>query len=333
MDTLVLSQSDVRSLLSMENCIEWVAQALRDLSSGQATNPLRSSMAVGRGQAWLGLMPGKLEDPDALGLKVLSVFPKNHKTPYDSHQGLILLFDSTCGLPRAVIDASAVTAVRTASASAVATRVLARSDAADLAILGAGTQARSHLEAMSLVRPIERVRIFSPTPAHREVFAQEADSHYAFLVEAVDTAAQAVIGADLLCTTTSSATPVVHAEWLVPGAHINAVGACTPRTRELDVDVMRRAALFCDSRESLFHEAGDFLAAQQAGAIGQDSLRGEIGEVLLGRASGRRDANEITVFESLGVAVEDLATAHYLAGAARATGTGTWVELGGRRET
>jgi ornithine cyclodeaminase len=230
-----------------------------------------------------------------------------------------LLFDGETGQFRALLDASAVTAVRTAAVSAVATRALAREDANELAILGAGVQARAHLEALPHVRAFERVRIYSRTPEHAQALAAEAETP--FRVEAVESVEAAVGDADVVVTATSSREPVLEVGWLAPGAHVNAVGSSISTTRELDTETMASAALFCDARESLVNESGDYLMA----GIGPERIRAELGEVLIGAAEGRRAADELTVFKSLGLAVEDLAAAEHVYEAAQAQGVGTAV--------
>jgi ornithine cyclodeaminase len=330
--TLILGQAEVRRLLPMGECIDLMAQALSELSRGRAVNPLRYAMKLPGDTRLLGLMPGYLETPEALGLKVVAVVPDNHGTAYDSHQGLVVLFDRRHGFPLAIMDASEVTAIRTAAASGVATRVLAREDAVDLAILGSGTQARTHLSAMLAVRPLRRVRVFSPSAENRETFARRESERHGVEVVAVDSARAAVDGADIVCTTTSSSKPVLHGAWLAPGAHVNAVGASVPWAGELDTDAVVRSSLFVDCRESTRNESGAYRTALEQGAIGDDHIRGEIGEILLDKVPGRRTPEEITLFKSLGVAVEDLAAAEYLLRRAREEGAGTEVALGGLRD-
>jgi ornithine cyclodeaminase len=331
MATLVLTQPEIRALLPMPVCMELVAGALASLARGEAQNPLRHGMRLAGGKGLLGMMPGSVAQPAALGLKVVGVFPGNHATELDAHQGVVVLLDPDTGVPRAVLDASEITALRTAAASGVATRALANTGAGDLALLGSGVQARTHLEAMLVARTLTRVRVFSPTRAHREAFAASASERHGIPVVAVDSAQAAVEGADLVCTVTSSRTPVLMGEWLSRGCHVNAAGACTRDARELDTEAVRRARLFVDRRESALAEAGDLLIPIAEGAFDQGHVQGELGEVLLGRCAGRRSAEEVTLFESLGIAVEDLAVAHYLDRVGRERGAGTLVELGGKR--
>jgi ornithine cyclodeaminase len=230
------------------------------------------------------------------------------------------------------MDASEVTAIRTAAASGVATRLLAREDADTLAVIGSGVQARTHLEAMCVARPIRTVRLFSPNQENRERLVDWFRPRTEATVEAVSSAREAVSGASIVCTTTAATEPVVEGAWLSPGAHINAVGACIPKARELDSAAIVRSRMFVDSRESAINESGDFLLAVKEGAVGNDAIVGEIGEVLAGQLDGRRSEDEITLYNSLGIAVEDLATAHHVAARALERGVGARVALGGLRD-
>jgi ornithine cyclodeaminase len=238
-----------------------------------------------------------------------------------------VLFDGETGQVRAVMNASAITAIRTAAVSGVATRLLAREDASRLAIIGAGVQARKHLEAMAAVLDLESARVYSVRPPHAQTLAAEAAARYAFPVEAVASAEEALRGADVVVTATTSVEPVLRREWLAAGAHVNAVGACFPTARELDTATVAAAAFFVDRRESALNEAGDLLIPIQEGAIGPEHIRGELGEVLVGKIAGRTAPDELTVFESQGIAVEDLASAQFLLRRAAQTGAGVRVEF------
>jgi ornithine cyclodeaminase len=326
---LIVNEPGVYELLTMSACIPLMHDALSSLSKGDVVMPLRSLVRMPDGSGLLGLMPGYLGNPQSFGLKVVSVMPGNHGTPYDSHQGVVMLFGIAHGEPLAILDATAITAIRTAAASAAATRALARADAGDLALIGSGTQARTHLEAMQCVRPLRRVRVWSRNRANAERFAREEGAHRGVTIEVCASAAGAVKGADLVCTTTSARTPVLEGAWLAPGAHINAAGACFKETRELGTEAVRRARLFTDCRESCVNEAGDFLLPRAEGAIGDAHLLGEVGDVFLGRLEGRRTPEDITIYESLGIAIEDLASAHWIHRRALETGKGTWLEWGG----
>jgi ornithine cyclodeaminase len=329
MKVLFLNERDVYALLEMPACISLMHDALATLARGDAVQPLRSMVRLPDGSGLLGLMPGYLGEPSAFGLKVVSVMPGNHGTAYDSHQGVVMLFGVEHGEPLVIADATAITAVRTAAVSGAATRALARADAGDLALLGSGTQARTHLAAMAAVRPLRRVRVWSRSRANTERFAREEGKRHDVRLEACADAEAAVRGADLVCTTTSAREPVLAGRWLAPGAHVNAVGACFPASRELDGEAVARARLYTDRRESCIAEAGDFLLARAEGAIGDGHLLGELGDVFIGKLPGRTTDADVTLFKSLGLAVEDLASAHFLLRRAREKGAGTWLEWGG----
>jgi ornithine cyclodeaminase len=328
----LLTYSEVIRLLPMTECIEVMAQVLKTLAQGGSVLPLRTPIWFPDKRGLLGLMPAYLSEPECAGLKAVTVMPGNHGTEFDSHQGAILLFEVKHGCPLAVIDASSVTAIRTAAVSAVASRVLARENAGDLALLGSGVQAESHLEAMGAVRKLRRVRVWSRSTANARTFAERSQDRCGIEIEVMDSAQEAVQNADLICTTTAAKDPVLLGEWLSPGAHINAVGACIPGARELDTRAVARSRFFVDCRESAHNEAGDFLIPKKEGAIGDEHISGEIGEVLAGRVKGRGSAEEITLFKSLGIAVEDLAAAHYLHRKAEAANAGIALEWGGRRD-
>jgi len=330
--TRILDAAEVRRLLPMAECVEVVEEALKTLARGDAVLPLRPIVKLPDGSGVLALMPAALGGPACFGLKAISVMPGNHGSEYDAHQGAVLLFEVAHGCLLAVLDASTVTAIRTAAASGVATRCLAREDAGDLAIVGAGVQAASHLDAMRAVRTLRRVRVAARSADSARRFAEHHAARTGLAIEAVADVRAAVEGADLVCTTTSAREPVVHGAWLSPGVHVNAVGACFPTMRELDTEAVRRARLVVDRRESAMKEAGDVLIPIAEGAIGPDHIAGELGEVLIGRVPGRRTADEITLFESLGIAVEDLAAAHHVWRRAEAENAGIAVTLGGRRE-
>lgn len=329
MRVLVLSHRDVLAALPAAACAEAMAEVLTARARGEAYVPLRSVMTPPDAAGFMGLMPGWRGPHDggaaAFGLKAVCIMPGNPARGLDAHQGIVTLFDGQTGQPTAILDASAITERRTAAVTAVATEVLARRDARVLAILGAGTPARAHLEALAPVRAWEHVRIYSPTRAHAQRLADMAG--IADVTVAVS-AQEAVAGADVVVTATSSREPVLFRDWLAEGAHVNAVGASSPSSRELDTATVAASALFCDSRESLRNEAGEFQLAITEGLIsGQEHVRAELGEVLAGRTAGRGDDAELTVFRSLGLAVEDLAAAQSAVTAAAEQGLGTEIEL------
>jgi len=261
----------------------------------------------------------------SFAVKAIGIFPGNVARGLDSHQGAVCLFDGTTGELRAVMNAAAITAVRTAAVSAVATRVLARAEAGDLAVLGSGTQARTHIRALSCVRPLRRVRVASRRLDNARRLAAEMAPFCAFPIEAVATAALALRDADLVVTATDSAEPVVRREWIAPGAHLNAIGASLPDRREIDSETVAASALFVDRRESTLNEGGDYLMAVEEAGIGPDHIRAELGELLIGSRPGRSDESELTVFKSLGLAVEDLAAAALCVERARERGVGAEV--------
>jgi len=330
MKALIADQRLVTELLPMDEAIEVMRSALTMLARGDAILPLRTMMALPGGDRVMGLMPSYLGGLDAVGVKVIAVFPANFGTEYDTHQGVVLFFDTEQGLLRAIVDATSITAIRTAAVSGLATDLLAPLDAGDLAIIGAGTQAHTHLQAMMAVRPVRRVRVYSVPAESAAAFAARESRLTGLSVEVAATAEEAVAGADLICTVTSATEPVLRGAWVSPGAHINAVGAYTPATRELDSALVAGARLYADRREALLSEAGEFLIPKGEGLIGDEHIVGEIGEVLLGKAPARTSPQEITLFKSLGLAVEDLAAAHHVYTKAKERELGTWLEIGGR---
>jgi ornithine cyclodeaminase len=311
----------------MADCIDVMEGALGALARDRAMNPLRSILGLPFDGSALAVMPGAQVEPPTFGVKVISVFPQNREVGLESHQGVVLLFEAEHGRPVALVDASEVTALRTAAVSGAATRALARPEADDLAILGSGTQARTHLEAMLAVRPLRRVRAWSPTRARLEAFASEASARHGIAVEPAAEPRAAVEGASLVCTVSGAREPVVRGEWVAPGCHINAVGSAFPNARELDGATLRRSRLIVDRRESALSESGDVLLAIAEGAIAADHIAGELGEVLVGAVEGRADPEQVTVFKSLGLAVEDVAAARAVYEAARDAGAGTTVRL------
>ena len=331
MKTLIVGQGEVRKLLGMGECLELMVKALQTVATGDALQPLRSAMWLPSKRGVLGLMPSYLANLAVMGVKAISVFPANQGTPYDSHQGVVLLYEVEHGRLVAVADATEITAIRTAAVSGVATDRLACPDAGDLAILGSGVQARSHLQAMLMVRTIRRVRVWSRNSEHCRVFAERESTRHHLSIESMDSAQEAVAGAEIICTLTAAKEPVLLGSWVSPGAHINAVGSCTPSARELDGNAVARAELFVDRRESILNESGDFLLAREEGAVGEDHIQAELGDVLVGRHKGRSSPSQITLFKSLGLAVEDLACAHHIYHGALKANAGTAVELGGGR--
>jgi ornithine cyclodeaminase/alanine dehydrogenase-like protein (mu-crystallin family) len=337
-ELLVLSASDVHASLSYAECAEAMREALLALATGRAQMPLRTVIKPAGAAGLVGLMPSYLSDVagdpagSTYGLKAICITPSNPAIGLDTHQGVVLLSSGETGEPVAMLNASAVTEIRTAAVSVVATDLLARTDAAELAVIGTGVQARAHILALHDSRPLTAIRVAGRDPARAAAFAADLAGRTSVAVQACDTARAAVAGAGIIVTATSSAEPVLEREWLEPGVHINAVGACLPAMRELDAATMAAAALFADRRESLLTESGDYVLAAAEGAVGPDQIRAELGEVLAGSATGRATEAEITIFESLGLAVEDLvAAARACAVATRTRGTaeqiGSWVQF------
>lgn len=324
---IFLSRTEVQKLLPMDAAIDIMAQAFKLLAKGQVVMPRRAVMWLPDMTGALGTMPSYSAGSKVIGLKAITVFPENRKAGYDSHQGAVMLFEAQHGRLLAIIDAGEITAIRTAAVSGLATRLLARPDAANLAILGSGVQARKHLEAMCLVRKIRRVAVWNPSAGSARRFAESESKRCRLPIEVQESGRADVSWADIICTVTPSLEPVLFGESIPDGAHINAVGACQPHARELDTAAVVKARLFVDSRESALNESGDFLFPRKEGAIGNDHIVGELGELTLGEIEGRKSDNEITLFESLGLAVEDLFAAEYIYRQAAEKGIGTAVEL------
>jgi ornithine cyclodeaminase/alanine dehydrogenase-like protein (mu-crystallin family) len=289
-----LDESEVGNLLDMKEVIPAIERALADFSSGKVVQPVRTVVPVMEYGGFLGVMPAYTGD--ALGAKLVTFYPRNTGMP--THHAVIQLFRPETGEPLVTMDGRLITEVRTAAASAVATKYLARPDASVLAILGSGVQARSHLEALRLVRNFKEVRVWSPRNA--AAFAEEFDLH------AAGSAEEAVRGADVIVTATTSQTPVLQGAWLSPGTHINGIGATRPDWQELDEDALRHARIYVDSGEAAPKESGDILAA------GVERVVGEIGQVITGVVPGRTTPREVTFFKSLGLAVEDVVTADHV---------------------
>jgi ornithine cyclodeaminase/alanine dehydrogenase-like protein (mu-crystallin family) len=319
MTVRVIGERDVHRLLPVGDCIEEMARVLASLARGELHNPLRFVVRPPGAETLMGLMPAHRGGAAAVwALKTICIAPGNRARGLDSHQGFVALFDGETGVLRGLANASAITAVRTAAVSAVATKLLARPESRTLAILGAGTQAHSHLDAMRAVIPFERVRVWSPTPG--KASALEG-------VEEVASAEEAVRGADVVVTATAARDPIVRREWLADGVHVNAVGSSIPTARELDSATVAAASLYVDRRESAVNEAGDYLIPLREGAIGPEHILGEIGELLTGTVEGRRSASELTIFKSLGLAVEDLASVDFVLRRAEEEGVGVEVDL------
>jgi ornithine cyclodeaminase len=328
MKVLVVNHQEVQQWLPMSECVEAMADVFKMLSRGNAVNPLRNLMWLPDKNGLIGMMPAYLGDSQVMGLKAISVFPANHATDYDSHQGTVMLFETQNGRLLAMMDAGKITAIRTAAVSGVATRLLARDDAENLAILGSGVQAKTHLEAMQVARKIRRVRVWSRELSHAQKFADLQSTDRNIPIKAADTVAEAVRGADIICTVTSTTEPILQGAMISPGTHINAVGSSVPFARELDTAAVVKSNLFVDRRESVLNEAGDFLFPKKEGAIDDVHILAEIGDILLDKIKGRESNKDITLFKSLGLAVEDVAAAHFIYQKLLKNNEGKWVEFG-----
>jgi ornithine cyclodeaminase len=329
---LVLSGSAVGSVLGYKECADAMRTALIARANGEVFQPLRSVLKPDRADGLMVLMPSFQAGTEAgYGLKAICVTPGNPGRGLDSHQGIVLLSSSQTGEPLAVLNASALTEIRTAAVSAVATDVLASRDADVLAIIGTGVQARAHLRAIASTRPLAQIRVAGRTLEKAKKFLAELGPEITASTKQIGCASiqQAVEGASIIVTATNSTEPVIRREWLTPGVHINAVGACLPHIRELDTATVAGAALFGDSRDSVLAEAGDYVLAAAEGAIGPDHIQAELGELLAGGSGhpGRTGEREITIFESLGLAVEDLAAAALAYRIAWDRGLGTWIDF------
>ena len=319
---IVLSERDVRELLDMESCVEAMEEVLASLARGELYNPLRSIARPDGASSLLGLMPSyRGTGSKTYGLKEIVVVPDNPARGLDTHMGGVLMHDGETGELLAIMNASPITEIRTAAASAVATRALARPDAQRVAILGSGAQARGHVHAMRVVLDDPEIRIWARNPDAAERLAGEVGATVAPSVDA------ALFGAEVVCTTTASVEPIVEKRWLARGAHVNAVGSCFPTTRELDTETVAHSSFFTDRRESCLNEAGDYIIAAAEGAIGPEHIKAELGEVLAGMHPGREHEDETTIFESLGIAVEDLASAELIVRRARERGVGAEVDF------
>jgi ornithine cyclodeaminase len=326
MKILILDSAQIRELLPMSECIELMADALAALARGEVFQPLRTITRPPDARGLLGLMPAyRAGEHGAFGLKAICVFPGNPAQGKDAHQGAVMLFSRETGELLALMNASEITAIRTAAVSAVATHLLAREEAENLAIIGAGVQARTHLAALACVRPIKRARVACRNIGHAQQLAAEMQSKFSFPIEPARTNEEAVRGADLIVTATSSLEPVINKDWISPGAHVNAIGTHSPNSREVDSGTMGVARIFVDRRESALNESGDYLLAAKEGVVTPESILAEIGELLVGAKSGRSSESEITLFKSLGLAIEDVACADYLYKKATANNVGTYV--------
>lgn len=308
----IINHAQVEQALDMQHCIGLMKEALTALANGDAKQIVRPVLPLYENNV-LGMMPAYLASRKIAGVKILAVFPENYQKGIPSHQGQMLVFETETGSIKALVDAESLTGIRTAAASAAVTEALARPDASRLAILGAGLQGRRHLEAIRLVRKLREVTVWDIRPEAAARYAEEMSRRTGLPVRVCTSAGEATNDADIVCTLTPSREPILSAADVKPGTHINAVGACTPDARELASDLMAAGRLFVDWKPATLVEAGDYLLAVQDGSITEEHILGEVGQVLSGTLPGRVSDNDITIFEALGQAVEDLIVADFVA--------------------
>ena len=326
-NALLLTERDVRAVLPMPDLITAMEGALAQFSAGAVRQPVRSVIEVGTDRAFFGIMPAALDQPPAMGAKLVTVYERNHQLGLPSHLATIVLLDHATGALAAIVDGRYITEARTAAVSAVSVKHLANPRAGVLAIVGSGVQARSHLDAIRHVRDLSEVRVWSPNVSHRDAFIAEMTAATGLPIRGEASASAAVRGADLIVLATSSRTPVIDAADVTDGAHISAVGACRPDQREMTTALVARARVFVDSRAAAGREAGDLLIPIGEGAFAEDHIAGELGDLVGGRVAGRRTPEQVTLFKSLGLAVEDIVAAQLVVTRARAAGLGQAISL------
>lgn len=324
---LMLSRSDIRELITMEEAIEALRSAHAEFSRGDTAMPVRGVILVPEHQGWFGIMPAFLFGSGAMGLKAVTVHKGNPAKGMPATQGVTLLLDPATGTLLSVMDAGYLTGVRTAAASGVATSLLAREDAREVAILGSGAQGRHHLTAMKTVRKVERVRVYDPNFENAEMFVADMQPTLNATFQVVGSPEEAIRGADIVVATSTARTPIIEYSWLKPGAHINGVGAHSPDVREIAGEVIARARVVVDSREAALQEAGDLMMPIADGLVTAEQLSDELGEVVEGRKPGRTSPDQITVYKSVGIAIQDIAVANLVYQKALKAGAGTEVDL------
>ena len=311
----------------MEECITVMENIFIQLEENQAFNPLRSAMLIPGENGLLSMMPGYINKQDIMGIKSVSVYPENANIGLESHQGSVTLFNALNGTPLAIMDAGQITAIRTAAVSGLATRILAKKNSKILAILGSGIQARTHIEAMTTILNLEEIRVWSKNKKNAKKLVEEQRKKYAIPFRPFDTVNEAIYNADIICTTTAAVEPILHGKYLMQGVHINAVGSSVRNTRELDGFAIKLSKLYVDKIESTINESGDFLMAKQEGTIDDNHIIGTLGEILTKQKKGRNNTNDITLFKSLGLAVEDIATSFFIYDKYVKSNKGNWVEF------
>jgi alanine dehydrogenase len=324
---LVLSEEQVRSLIDIEELINALEQAHVQYAAGKAVMPVRLVVPLPQIQGRITSMPGYLSEDQALGMKVVTYFQNNPARNLPAILATVMLFSAATGKMIAIMDGSTITAIRTACASAMATKVLANPETPVLGILGAGVQARAHIEALSRIRKLRQIKIFSPSGTSATAIKNELEPRVGVGIEVARSAEETVRNADLVVTATTSTEPILKSDWLKPGAHINAVGSHRPDSREIDGPTLARSKVVVDSREAMMAECGDLLLAIKEKSITESHLHAEIGEVLAGAKPGRTNAGEVTLYKSVGIAIQDVATAQLVYGKATRQNVGTSVDL------
>ena len=323
----IITENMVETHLTMEDCIKAMRGAMIAVSRGDTTLPIRQYMPIPNTQGKMAMMPGTIADPEVYGIKLVCKYIRDPDSPYGTHVGMVLVFDSQKGLPLAMVEGSSLTGIRTAAASALATDVLANKDCQALSILGCGEQARRHIHAMLAVRSPKEIFVWGRNFARAEAFANRVSAETGKPISAIKSAQDAVTKADLICTTTSSKTPIMQGDWVNAGTHINLVGAAIASSSEVDDTLVTKSLYFTDYRPAAMAAAGELLNAIKNGLVTQDHILGEIGEVIDGSVAGRSTERDITVYKSLGVAAQDLAAAHWLYEKSIHIGFGTEINM------
>jgi len=325
---LIVNKNEIKDAITMLGCIELMEDLFVKLEEGIADNPLRKAMVLpNKNGGLLSMMPGYNSQKNIMGIKTVSVYPENADIGLESHQGTVTLFDSTNGIPLAIMDASQITSIRTAAVSAVATKALANKNSKVLAIIGSGVQAASHIEAMNTILDLDEIRVWSRNKKNVEIFIKNQRKKYSIPFIHAHSISDALENADVVCTTTSSNEPLIFSNHLTRGMHINAVGSSVKNAREFDGNAMKLSKFYVDKIESTLNESGDFLLAKKEGIINDKHIKGTIGEVLINNINGRESKNDITLFKSLGLAIEDISTAFYIYEKYKKNNEGHWIEF------
>ncbi|MEM8917419.1 MAG: ornithine cyclodeaminase family protein [Pseudomonadota bacterium] len=323
----IIPRSEVEQLLPVAECVPVMRRAMQATSARDVTLPIRQFMPIPDAPGKLAIMPGTLGDPACFGIKLVCKYDRPHGDLLGTHVGMVMLFDSDKGVPLAMIEGSSLTAIRTSAASALATDLLARKGARRLAVIGNGEQAERHVHAMRAVRNIDHVSVWGRDPARADMFAEKIGRKTGITVSVGNSPAEAVVEADIICTTTSARDPVLHGKDLHPGQHVNLVGAAIPAAAEVDDEAVSRSRFYVDYRDAAMTAAGELLGAIERGVVTEEQIIGEIGDVADGKILGRSNDDEITMYKSLGVASQDLAAAHAIWQMAETQDKGMTVDL------